>query len=143
MEDEVMTASEQETIELGRRFAARLEPGDVVCLKGELGSGKTHFAKGVGSALGVSEEEVHSPTFTLIREHRGGETDFFHFDCYRLERIEEALEIGAEEYFYGSGVCVIEWPEKIRGIIPEDAIWIEIVKESPSLRSFRIGTKPV
>lgn len=123
---------------LGREFAEGLKAGDVVCLRGELGAGKTRFVKGMGMAFGIPAGEIRSPTFTLISEHPG-ETDLYHFDCYRLESVAEAEEIGAEEYFYGTGVSVIEWPEKIREIIPPGAIWIRIERTGPASRKFVIG----
>lgn len=137
MKEEV-THSEKETMALGRKFARGLKPGDVVCLVGELGAGKTRFVKGMGTAFGIPEKEIRSPTFTLISEH-SGELELYHFDCYRLESVREAEEIGAEEYFHGGGVSVIEWPEIIRDIIPPDAIWIRIERQGPTSRKFVIG----
>lgn len=135
---ELTSDSEIQTKELAQQFAKALGPGSVVCLKGELGAGKTHFVKGMARAFGIGEEEVHSPTYTLINEYKGNGLPLYHFDCYRLESIEEALEIGAEEYFYGEGVSVIEWPERIRDLIPPDAIWITITSVAPSKRKFVI-----
>jgi tRNA threonylcarbamoyladenosine biosynthesis protein TsaE len=119
------SSSVKETIRLGREFAETLEPGDVVCLNGDLGAGKTHFVKGVASFFGVKEEQVSSPTFTLINEYKGT-TPIYHFDCYRLKSEQEALEIGAEEYFYGDGISIVEWPEKIGNLIPSEAVWLTI-----------------
>lgn len=119
------SSSVDETIHIGFEFGKQLTPGDVVCLAGDLGAGKTHFVKGVASFFGIEPEKVSSPTYTLIHEY-SGDTPVYHFDCYRLKHEQEALEIGAEEYFYGDGVCLVEWPEKIDGLIPEDAIWVEL-----------------
>ncbi|MBO6584679.1 MAG: tRNA (adenosine(37)-N6)-threonylcarbamoyltransferase complex ATPase subunit type 1 TsaE [Gracilimonas sp.] len=119
------SSSVDETIRIGFEFGKQLTPGDVVCLAGDLGAGKTHFVKGVASFFGIEPEKVSSPTYTLIHEY-SGDTPVYHFDCYRLKHEQEALEIGAEEYFYGDGVCLVEWPEKIDGLIPEDAIWVEM-----------------
>ncbi|MCP9291126.1 tRNA (adenosine(37)-N6)-threonylcarbamoyltransferase complex ATPase subunit type 1 TsaE [Gracilimonas sediminicola] len=119
------SSSVDETIQIGFEFGKQLTPGDVVCLAGDLGAGKTHFVKGVASFFGIEPEKVSSPTYTLIHEY-SGDTPVYHFDCYRLKHEQEALEIGAEEYFYGDGVCLVEWPEKIDGLIPEDAIWVEM-----------------
>lgn len=140
MKEEVTSRSEEETKKIARQFARNLKPGDVVCLKGELGAGKTHFVKGMAGAFDIPESEVHSPTFTLIHEYSGS-VPLYHFDCYRMESVREALEIGAEEYFYGEGVSVIEWPERIREIIPPDAIWITITSSAPSNRKFVIKKK--
>lgn len=137
---EETTHSEQETLALAKRFSKVLEPGDVVCLEGELGTGKTRFVKGMASYFGIDPSEVHSPTFTLIHEYSGS-LPLYHFDCYRMERAEEALEIGAEEYFYGEGVSVIEWPEIIKSIIPGHAYWITIEATGPSDRKFTFDKK--
>ncbi|MDX1639935.1 MAG: tRNA (adenosine(37)-N6)-threonylcarbamoyltransferase complex ATPase subunit type 1 TsaE [Balneolaceae bacterium] len=135
---EVITDSETETRHLGRSFAGQLEPGDVVCLKGPLGAGKTQFVKGLASYYGIDPTEVLSPTFTLIHEYEGS-LPVYHFDCYRMEDPVEALEIGAEEYFYGEGVSIIEWPEHILPFIPEHARWIEIKSLGPKKRKFIFG----
>lgn len=140
MEREVTSHSPEETITLGEEFASELMAGDVVCLKGELGAGKTHFAKGIAKALGITPDEVHSPTFTLINEYMG-DMSLYHFDCYRMESPREALEIGAEEYFYGKGVSVIEWPERIAPLIPAEAIWVSIEAPDKETRKFVISKK--
>lgn len=127
MATEVITISKsvEETIRAGYELGKQLKPGDVVCLNGDLGAGKTHFVKGVASAFGITPEKVSSPTYTLIHEY-SGDIPVYHFDCYRLKHEQEALEIGAEEYFYGEGVCLVEWPKKVEGFIPEEATWVEI-----------------
>ncbi|MDZ7718161.1 MAG: tRNA (adenosine(37)-N6)-threonylcarbamoyltransferase complex ATPase subunit type 1 TsaE [Balneolaceae bacterium] len=113
----VQSCSPEETIRIAKKFAQTVERGDVICLEGNLGAGKTHFVRGFVQGLGLSGDVVSSPTFTLINEY-DGELPVYHFDCYRLEHVEEALEIGAEEYLYGDGVCVIEWPNRITEILP-------------------------
>lgn len=137
MEKEFTTDSPEETIAAGKTFVADLYSGDVVCLEGELGAGKTHFVKGMAEGLGIDQGEVQSPTFTLINEYMG-EQSLYHFDCYRMESPREALEIGAEEYFYGDGICVIEWPERILTLIPTEAIWIYIEAPDKDTRKFVI-----
>jgi len=134
------STSVEETIRVGFEFGKQLEAGDVVCLDGDLGAGKTHFVKGVASYFGINPEKVSSPTYTLIHEY-SGELPVYHFDCYRLKHEQEALEIGAEEYFYGDGVCLVEWPKRIEGLIPEEAIWIEISHLSDSKRKINIHQK--
>ncbi len=114
---EVVSNSEEETIKIASEFGQGVKPGDVICLYGDLGAGKTHFVKGFVKSLGIDPAEVRSPTYTLVNEY-SGDLPVFHFDCYRLEHAEEALEFGAEEYFYGGGVCIIEWPERIDSILP-------------------------
>ncbi|MGK7370706.1 MAG: tRNA (adenosine(37)-N6)-threonylcarbamoyltransferase complex ATPase subunit type 1 TsaE [Candidatus Halalkalibacterium sp. M3_1C_030] len=140
MNKESVTESVEETKRLARHFAGDLKPGDVVCLKGDLGAGKTHFVKGMAEAFGIDESEVQSPTFTLINEYEGS-MPLYHFDCYRLESVREAVEIGAEEYFFGEGVSVIEWPERIQEIIPPEAVWITISSLAPTKRKFVIQQK--
>ncbi len=121
----MISSSVDETIAQGKEFAEELSAGDVVCLDGDLGAGKTHFVKGIASFFGVKEEQVTSPTFTLINEYQGS-IPIYHFDCYRLESEKEALEIGAEEYLFGDGISIVEWPQKIGNLIPQEAVWITI-----------------
>lgn len=137
---EFTSSNQEETLALGAEFAQQCKAGDIICLEGELGAGKTHFVKGMAEGLGINRTEVHSPTFTLIHEY-GGELPLYHFDCYRIESPREALEIGAEEYFYGSGVSVIEWPERIATLIPPEAIWISIEVPDKKTRKFVIGKR--
>ncbi|WP_445664237.1 tRNA (adenosine(37)-N6)-threonylcarbamoyltransferase complex ATPase subunit type 1 TsaE [Fodinibius sp. AD559] len=137
MEKEFTTASPNETIARGKEFVASLDAGAIVCLEGDLGAGKTHFVKGMAEGLGIESSEVSSPTFTLINEYDGDKL-LYHFDCYRMESSREALEIGAEEYFYGDGVTVIEWPERIASLIPPEAIWISIEAPDKNTRKFVI-----
>lgn len=138
--EQFKSSSVEETIQIGSEFGRELKPGDVVCLNGDLGSGKTHFVKGVASYFGIEPEAVSSPTYTLIHEYPGS-VPIYHFDCYRLKNEQEALEIGAEEYFYGEGICLVEWPEKIDSLIPEEAIWIKISHLSDSERTISIHQK--
>lgn len=140
MKKEWISHSEDETKQIARTFATSLNRGDVVCLKGILGAGKTHFVKGIAAAFGIDETEVHSPTFTLIHEYKG-RIPLYHFDCYRLKSVREALEIGIEEYLYGEGVSVIEWPERIQEVVPEHSIWITIESLSFSKRKFVMPQK--
>lgn len=114
---QVESNSPQETIRLAKEYAKKVDPGDVICLKGNLGSGKTQFVRGFVQGLGLPGDIVSSPTFTIINEYEG-ELPVYHFDCYRLEHFEEAVEIGAEEYLYGDGVCIIEWAERIKELLP-------------------------
>lgn len=135
---EHISTSVEETIRIGFEFGKQLSPGDVVCLEGDLGAGKTHFVKGVASYFGFSPDKVSSPTYTLIHEY-AADTPIYHFDCYRLNHEAEALEIGAEEYFYGEGVSLIEWPGKIASLIPEEAIRVDISHLSGHKRKITIG----
>ncbi|MFO7847579.1 MAG: tRNA (adenosine(37)-N6)-threonylcarbamoyltransferase complex ATPase subunit type 1 TsaE [Balneolaceae bacterium] len=134
---EVITRSEEETLNLAAEIGRNSSPGDVLCLKGELGAGKTHFVKGFVTAFGIDSDQVSSPTFSLINEYIGN-CSVYHFDCFRLEKPEEALEIGAEEYFYGDGVCIIEWPDRIASILPGNVKYIEISSINSTTRSIRL-----
>lgn len=138
MESEIISRSPSETIAAGKKIGEKLKAGDIVCLEGDLGAGKTHFVKGIAEALEINSNEVLSPTYTLIHEYEGT-LPLYHFDCYRMESPREALEIGAEEYFYGTGICVIEWPERITSLIPPEALCITIEIADRETRKFVIG----
>jgi len=118
------TCSAAGTEELGRVLGGLLLPGDVICLSGELGAGKTVFARGVARGLGVGGA-VTSPTFTLINEYTG-RLPFYHLDVYRLGGAEEMDDLGYAEYFYGSGVTVVEWAERVAAVLPEERLEIYI-----------------
>lgn len=113
----VQSSSPEVTIQIAKEYAQTVSPGDVICLKGNLGAGKTQFVRGFVQGLGLSGDVVSSPTFTIINEYED-HFPVYHFDCYRLEHFEEAVEIGAEEYLYGDGVCLIEWPDRISELLP-------------------------
>lgn len=119
--------SPEETFLLGERMGREAEKGAVYCLKGDLGVGKTVFTQGFAKGLGI-DEPINSPTFTIVQEYDEGSIPFYHFDVYRIGDISEMDEIGYEDYFYGAGVCFVEWAELIMELIPEDAIWIKIEK---------------
>ena len=116
------------TLSLAEAFSKELCPGDIVCLNGELGVGKTVFTKGLAKGLGVTEDVV-SPTFTILQEYRSGRMPLFHFDVYRIEDPDEMNEIGFEEYFFGDGVTVIEWSALIAELIPPNAKKVLIEKD--------------
>jgi len=117
------TAGPEETRELGRRLAGLLGPGDLVVLSGDLGAGKTLFAGGVGQGLGLPGP-FPSPTFVLVREYRGGRLPLYHLDAYRLADPADLVELGYEEYFYGPGVTLIEWGERVSSLLPEQRLEI-------------------
>lgn len=112
MGNPVVTHSANETIQLGKEFASGLRRRDVVALYGDLGSGKTQFAKGVCLGLGV-RHQVTSPTFTILNEYTEGKYPVYHFDFYRLRSLEELTEIGFDEYLFGDGVCLVEWADLV------------------------------
>jgi len=119
--------SSAQTRRIAARLATLLRAGDVVCLEGELGTGKTCFVQGMGQGLDV-KVPVKSPSFTLINEYPATPPfpPLYHIDLYRIESVEAALAIGIEEYLYGEGICAIEWAERVRGIIPPACLWITL-----------------
>ena len=123
--EKLFLKNENETREFGLKLAAGLKPGDVIALTGELGTGKTTLAGYIAEGLGV-KEEITSPTFTLIREYKSGRLPFFHFDLYRLAGEREVIELGYEEYFYGNGVCLVEWADNAKGLLPKGCITIQM-----------------
>lgn len=133
----IETNSAKETYELGRRLAKDAAPGQVVCLSGELGAGKTVFTQGFADGLGVADC-VNSPTFTIVKEYHDGRIPFYHFDVYRIGDIDEMEEIGYEEYFYGEGVCLVEWGLLIEELLPENCVFIEIEKDREKGFDYRI-----
>lgn len=120
--------SMEDTFNIGRRLGEAAKAGEVYCLLGDLGTGKTVISQGFAKGLGI-EEAVSSPTFTIIQEYEDGRLPFYHFDVYRIEEIEEMDELGYEDYFYGEGVCLIEWSNLIEEILPPDPVVITIEKE--------------
>lgn len=130
------TFSVEETIELGEKLGKVLHSGDVITLNGELGAGKTHFTKGIAKGLGI-DECVTSPTFTIVNEYKG-RLPLYHFDVYRIDDIYEMYEIGFEEYLYGEGVCIIEWSNIVKDILPKDTIDILINRVDDNTRLISI-----
>ena len=120
--------SPEETFEIGRKMGEAAMPGQVICLNGDLGVGKTVFTQGFAVGLGITEP-VSSPTFTIVQEYEEGRLPFYHFDVYRIGDISEMDEIGYEEYVYGEGVSLIEWANLIEEILPENRIAITIEKD--------------
>ena len=124
----IETWSPQETFALGQRMGREARPGQVICLNGDLGVGKTVFTQGFAEGLGIGEP-VNSPTFTILQQYEDGRLPLYHFDVYRIGDIEEMEEIGYDDYFFGNGVCLIEWAELIADILPEEHISIKIEKD--------------
>ncbi len=123
----IETRKAEETFALGEKIGRQAKPGQVITLVGDLGVGKTVFTKGLAQGLGITEP-VSSPTFTIVQEYREGRLPLYHFDVYRIGDPEEMEEIGYEDYFYGDGVCLIEWANLIEELIPEQAVRITIEK---------------
>ena len=129
MKDVDLTAvklnNETETRALGLKIADALEPGDIVALIGDLGTGKTALTKYIAEGLGVSEE-ISSPTFTIVKEYRSGRLPLYHFDVYRLGSGDELMDTGAEDYLDGDGVCVIEWADIVSDVLPADCLAVRL-----------------
>ncbi len=120
----IKVLNEQDTRKLGIKLGRLLSMGDVLALIGDLGTGKTSFTKGLGQGMGI-REDITSPTFTLVQEY-DGPLPLYHFDVYRIDHIRQMEDIPYDEYFYGDGVCVIEWAEIIKEILPEERLDIHI-----------------
>lgn len=132
---ELTSHSPEQTQELGRRIGELALPGDVFLLSGELGAGKTCLTQGIAWGLDINEYTL-SPTFVIMRELYG-RLPLYHIDLYRLDRIEESLDLGLDDYLYGHGVCVIEWAEKALSILPTEHLLIKIGYLSDTERSFQ------
>ena len=122
------TFSAAETPALGKKIGETAKPGDVYTLVGDLGVGKTVFTQGIADGLGITEP-VSSPTFTIVQVYEEGRMPFYHFDVYRIGDIEEMDEIGYEDYFYGEGLCMIEWANLIEEILPDKRYDVTIKKD--------------
>lgn len=124
----IETRSAEETFELGVSIGKQAKPGQIYTLIGDLGVGKTVFTQGLAKGLEITEP-ISSPTFTIVQVYEEGRLPFYHFDVYRIGDIEEMEEIGYEDYFYGQGVCLIEWANLIEELIPADAVPVRIEKD--------------
>ncbi|MBO6108295.1 MAG: tRNA (adenosine(37)-N6)-threonylcarbamoyltransferase complex ATPase subunit type 1 TsaE [Eubacterium sp.] len=127
-EEIIESAGEADTLALGERLGRSASPGDIYLLDGDLGVGKTVFAKGFARGLDIKDTIV-SPTFTIVHEY-DGRLRLFHFDVYRIGDPDEMYDIGFDEYLYGDGVCLIEWPERVAELIPDTAVRISIEKDN-------------
>lgn len=136
----VITNSESETEKLGTMIGNILKSGDIVCLTGDLGAGKTTITKSIARALGV-DDYVTSPTFTIVNQYEG-RINLNHFDVYRISDVEEMYEIGYEEYFFSDAVNIVEWANLIEELIPDEHIWIDIrIGDDPFSRKFTFSSK--
>ena len=124
----LISHNEKETLDIGKNFASLLKKGDILVLTGELGSGKTKLTEGILTYYGL-ENEISSPTFTIVNEYIKEDTKIFHFDVYRLEDSSEFYAIGGEEYFE-NGICIIEWGEIIQDALPKDYIHIQFERNN-------------
>lgn len=117
----------EETFSIGKQLGEMAKPGDVICLNGDLGVGKTVFTQGFAAGLGITEP-VNSPTFTIVQQYDDGRLPLYHFDVYRIGDVSEMDEVGYEDCFYGDGVCLIEWSNLIEEILPEHVLAVTIEK---------------
>lgn len=124
----INSLSWKDTFRLGKEMGEKARVGEVYCLVGELGVGKTLFTQGFAVGLGILDA-VSSPTFTIVQEYLEGRMPFYHFDVYRIEDVEEMEEIGYDDLFYGTGVCLIEWAKRIEEILPKVYRMITIEKD--------------
>lgn len=131
------TNSPEETFKIGKALGEKAKSGMIICLNGELGVGKTVFTQGFAKGLGI-KESVNSPTYTIMQVYDEGRLVLYHFDVYRIGDYEEMYEIGYEDYFYGEGVCLIEWSKLIEEIIPSEHICVEIKKNLEKGLDYRV-----
>ncbi len=144
MDTQILSESVEQTIALGRRFGKRLRGGETVAVCGQLGSGKTHFIKGVAAGVcgDQAQQQAHSPTFVLVNEYRG-RLDVYHIDAYRLESCRQLESIGFDDYFFPESVVVIEWADKVTEALEGmDCISIRIFHESENSRRITMRNLP-
>ncbi len=133
-----LAGNEDDTDYLGRAIAQLLQAGDVVTLNGELGAGKTRLVRGIVASLSDDDQLVNSPTFVLIQQYAAA-MPIYHMDAYRLTDEDEFLSLGAEELLQGDGVCLIEWADRISGVLPSDHVRIDIVSIRENARQFQVS----
>jgi len=138
---EISSSSVTQTLNFAKRLARNLQKGDILCLYGQLGSGKTVFTRGIARGLGVTSEKITSPTFVLINQYDCGRIPLYHFDLYRLSLSQDILFLGYEEYLYGQGVSVIEWPQRLDYLLPKEFLRIELKIRSETERLIKIQPK--
>lgn len=134
---DIISHSVEQTERLGFRMGKLLQAGDVICLSGDMGSGKTAFTRGIGIGWGA-ENPVTSPTFNLVHEHRrnGDRVRLYHLDCYRLENARETETIGLDDIFDYNDIVIFEWPERIKEVLPKDRLWVNIITLDQTRRNF-------
>ncbi len=130
------TFSQTETFDIGKHIGENAKAGDIITLSGDLGVGKTVFAQGVAAGLGI-KDHVCSPTFTILQVYDDGRLPLYHFDTYRIEDPGEMEAIGYEDYFFGDGVCIIEWPEMVDDLLPDTVTAVSILKEPSKGTDYR------
>jgi tRNA threonylcarbamoyladenosine biosynthesis protein TsaE len=135
---EIVSRSVHDTINIGKRLARYLKAGDIVCLFGKFGSGKTVLTKGIASGLGIGDNLVISPSFVLIREYKRAKLPLYHFDLYRLKDEKDILGLGYEEYFYDDGVTVVEWADRLKTLLPKEYLKVVLKVKGERTRDIEI-----
>ena len=131
----IKTHSPEETIKLGEKLSRYLKPGDIICLSGNLGSGKTTLTKGIAKGLKINPAKVNSPTFIIMNAYKG-KFPLYHFDLYRLNKMQEMGLIGYDEFLYGEGISLIEWGERLDKLLPKEYLNVNIVQSGEEDRTF-------
>lgn len=126
----------EETTKLGKELGKILNPSDIICLTGDLGTGKTHITKGISEGLGITDN-ITSPTFTIVNEYNSGRLKLYHFDVYRVSDPDEIYAIGFDDYIFGDGVSIIEWANYIEEILPKEYLHIYITKDLSKGENYR------
>ncbi len=140
MEKTIRIANLESLAAAAEEFIGLMDDYTVFAFNGDMGAGKTTFIRALARALGVDAEEANSPSFSLINEYRSDTTAelIYHFDLYRLESLDEALEIGVEDYFDSGALCLIEWPERVADILPDDAVRVDISEDADGTRLLKV-----
>lgn len=134
----IISHNAEETINLAKKLAQYLKKKDLICLFGDLGSGKTVFVKGIAEGLGIKSKVILSPSFVLIREYKKTNGSFYHLDLYRLKSYREIYSLGYEEYLYPDGITVIEWADRIENLLPKNYLRIELLFEGEKKRQIKL-----
>ena len=135
-----LSKSANQTLSIGKHIARKLCGGEIILLSGSLGAGKTVLAKGIAQGLGISKNEVISPSFVLLRVHKGKHL-LHHFDLYRLKAPQDILNLGYEEYFYSEGITIIEWPERLKFLLPKEFLKIKLCVKGKQQRDIQFIAK--
>jgi tRNA threonylcarbamoyladenosine biosynthesis protein TsaE len=134
----LISDSPEKTLQIGKKLAENLEKNDIICLFGELGSGKTALTQGIATGLGIKKDLVISPSFVIIRKYTGRMLSLNHFDLYRLRKTDDILALGYEEYFYDEAVTVVEWAERMKGLLPKEYLKIEFFIKGDTQRNLKL-----
>lgn len=137
---EIVTHNPEGTLKWGARLAAQLREGDIICLSGDLGAGKTTLVKGIARGLKIKEVQVNSPTFILMNSYQG-RLPLYHFDLYRIDGPKDILNIGYEEFLYSDGVSVVEWADKLGSLFPDDCVKIQLSMRGENERRLKVSSR--